>query len=98
MLWKELHTARRRTLAEHLSVLIACGFAALLGYLIFPFVLRAFLETFRHGIDPTDSEIRRMELNEILRILTSLIEFFVMIATAGIAATGLTEERSPDLG
>jgi ABC-type Na+ efflux pump permease subunit len=94
ILWKELCTARRRTLAEKLAVLVVLGFVALLIWVIFPFASRAILERFRYSLDPTDSEIRRMAFNEILRIITSLVEFFVILATAGIAATGLTEERA----
>ncbi len=94
MLWKELCTARRRTLAEKVSVLVALGFVALLVRVMFPFALRALLEQMRYGLNPNGSEIRRMEFNEILRIITSLVEFFVILATAGIAATGLTEERA----
>lgn len=37
MLWKELCTARRRTLAEKVSVLVALGFVALLVRVMFPF-------------------------------------------------------------
>jgi ABC-type transport system involved in multi-copper enzyme maturation permease subunit len=94
ILWKELYTRRRRTLAERLSVFVALGFVGLLVYLIFPAALRAFVEQYRYGFDPVGSEVRRLDFNETLRIVTSLIEFFVILATAGIAATGLTEERA----
>jgi ABC-type transport system involved in multi-copper enzyme maturation permease subunit len=93
MLWKELYTTRRRTLAEKFGVLVALAFVALLVWVIYPFAMRAIFEQF-HFLRSSDSEIRRLEFNEILRIITSLLQFLAILAAAAIAATCLTEERA----
>ncbi len=94
VLWKELHTSRPRRFAELLGVLVALGFVALLGWATFSFARPAFLEQIEYGLNPAAPEIRRMEFNQFLRVVTSLVEFLTVLSAAGIAATGLTEERA----
>ncbi len=94
VLWKELHTSRPRRFAELLGVLVALGFVALLGWATFSFAKPALLEQIEYGHEPAAPEIRRMEFNQFLRVVTSLVEFLTMLSAAGIAATGLTEERA----
>ncbi|HKI18172.1 MAG TPA: ABC transporter permease subunit, partial [Isosphaeraceae bacterium] len=94
MLWKELHTSRRRSLAEILGVLGALGLVAGLGYATFVFARPAVWEQIEYGFGPAAAEVRRTEFNQFLRIVTSWVEFFAVLAAAGIAATGLTEERA----
>jgi ABC-type transport system involved in multi-copper enzyme maturation permease subunit len=94
ILWKELRTSRPRSLAELLGVLVALGLVVVLGYATFVFARPACLEQVEYGLGPAGSEVRRTEFNQFLRIVTSWVEFFTVLAAAGIAATGLTEERA----
>jgi hypothetical protein len=56
----------------------------------------AFLELIEYGFSPAAPELRRTKFNYVLRLITSFIEFFTVLAAAGVAATGLTEERARD--
>ncbi len=94
VLWKELHTLRPRRFAELLGVLVAFGFVILLGYVTFSFARPAFVEQSDYGLDPAGPVVRRMEFNQFLRFVTSLIEFLTVLAAAGVAAAGVTEERA----
>jgi len=94
VLWKELHTARPRGLAQVLGVVIALGIVALIGYWTYAFARPAFLEWFEHGLGPATDDRRRLEFNPFLRMVTSWVEFFTLLIAAGAAAEGVTSERA----
>ena len=94
MLWKELHTARPRGLAQVVGAVIALGLVALIGYGTYRFARPAFLEWFAHGLGPATSDVQRTAFNQFLRHITSWVEFFTLLIAAGVAAEGVTAERA----
>ena len=93
-LWKELHTAKPRGMAQGVGTVIALGLAALIGYGTYRFARPAFLERFAHGLGPATSDFQRTELNGFLRLITSWVEFFTLLIAAGVAAEGVAAERA----
>jgi ABC-type transport system involved in multi-copper enzyme maturation permease subunit len=94
MLWKELQFSRPRTFAEILAVLVALVICGALTYATFSFARPAFGEQFKYGSNSPGPDLRRTEFNQFVRHVTSLVEFFTLLIAAGIATTGLTEERA----
>jgi len=94
IIWKELYFSRRRSFGEILAVVVALAVCGVLGYATFIFARPAFGEQLEYGFTSAALEIRRTEFNQFLRIVTSWVEFFTTLIAAGIAATGLTEERA----
>jgi ABC-type transport system involved in multi-copper enzyme maturation permease subunit len=94
VLWKEIHTARPRGIAEILCLLIALGLAAFIGHATYTFAKPAFQEWFAHGFGNATSGVRRAAFNRFLRPTTSWLEFFTLLIVAGVAAGGVTSERA----
>ena len=94
VLWKELHTARPRGIAEAVGLLIALGFVSLIGYGTYVFARPAFSEWFANGLGPATSEAHREKFNEYLRSVSGCVEFLILLIVAAVAAGGVTTERA----
>ncbi len=96
VLWKEIHTSRVPGLAEILAALCALSLVGLIGYGTYYFGRPAFIEVYTQGFGTSGPDPKRTEFNGFLGLVSSWVEFLLLLIVAGVAAGSVTGERARD--
>jgi ABC-type transport system involved in multi-copper enzyme maturation permease subunit len=96
VLWKEIHTSRVPRLAEILAALCALLFVGLIGYGTCYFGWPALIEVYTQGFGTPGPDPNRTVFNQFLGLVSSWVEFFLLLIVAGVASGSVTVERASD--
>jgi ABC-type transport system involved in multi-copper enzyme maturation permease subunit len=96
VLWRELFANGTRGLARLVGMVVYLGLLGLFGFLTYQYVYPLIADRFSANPDPKTFDPIRLRVNQSLRTISSLLEFFLLLSVAGVAAEGVGGERARD--
>ena len=94
MHWKEMHTAKSGGLTQVSEILALSAIFALIGYGAHYFGRPAALDWFAHLSGKTTTDASRLDFNNYLRGITSVVELVCLILIGAAAAEAIASERA----
>jgi hypothetical protein len=94
MRWKEMHTAKSSGLTQISEIVALSVIFALIGYGAYYLGAPAALEWFAHLSGKTTTDSSRVEFNNYVRGITSVIELVCLIVVGAAAAESISSERA----